>query len=103
MKDNSLANWAYNKFHWLYTLLDRKYYADDFNQNVFAKGSVYLGNGLWALGERVLIDGLVVNGSARVVGWSANVLRHLQTGYLYHYAFAMILGLIVVLTWFLFS
>ena len=103
LKDNSLANWAYNKFHWLYTLLDRKYYADDFNQNVFAKGSVYLGNGLWALGERVLIDGLVVNGSARVVGWSANALRHLQTGYLYHYAFAMILGLIVVLTWFLFS
>jgi NADH-quinone oxidoreductase subunit L len=103
LKDDSLANWAYNKFHWLYTLLDRKYYADDFNQNVFAKGSIYLGNGLWALGERVLIDGLVVNGSARVVGWSANVLRHLQTGYLYHYAFAMILGLIVVLTWFLFS
>ncbi len=103
LKDDSLARWAYDKFRWLHTLLDRKYYLDDFNQSVFAKGSVSLGNGLWAFGERVMIDGFVVNGAAKVVGWFSGVMRHLQTGYLYHYAFSMVAGILLMLTWFLFS
>ena len=81
---------------------DRKYYMDDFNQQVFAKGSVGLGNGLMAFGERLVIDGLVVNGSAKVVGWFSGLVRHVQTGYLYHYAFSMVAGILLMLTWFLF-
>lgn len=102
LKDDSLARWAYDKFRWLHTLLDRKYYLDDFNQNVFAKGSISLGNGLWAFGERVMIDGFVVNGAAKAVGWLSGLMRHLQTGYLYHYAFSMVAGILLMLTWFLF-
>lgn len=102
MKDDRLAQWAYAKLGWLHRLLDRKYYMDEFNQQVFAKGSVGLGNGLMAFGERLVIDGLVVNGSARVVGWFAALTRQLQTGYLYHYAFSMVAGILLMLTWFLF-
>lgn len=102
LKDDSLARWAYDKFRWLHTLLDRKYYLDDFNQNVFAKGSINLGNGLWSFGERMMIDGFVVNGAAKAVGWFSGLARHLQTGYLYHYAFSMVAGILLMLTWFLF-
>jgi len=55
---------------------------------------------LWQAGDRALIDGAVVNGSARMVGYVAGVMRHLQTGYLYHYAIAMIVGLVALLTLF---
>jgi len=58
---------------------------------------------LSAVGDRFLIDGVAVNGSARLIGWSAGVLRHLQTGFLYHYAFAMILGLIGLLGYFVYG
>lgn len=102
MKNDSIADWAYEKFRWLHSLLDNKYYVDDFNQKVFAKGSLNLGNSLWSLGERLVIDGLIVNGSAKVVGWFAGVARHLQTGYLYHYAFSMVVGILLMITWFLF-
>lgn len=100
--NDSLAVWGYKKLHWLYSLLDRKYYADDFNQRIFAQGSIYLGKGLWNFGERILIDGFVVNGTAKAVAWSASLIRHLQTGYLYDYAFAMFGGLVFALSWFLF-
>ena len=102
LKNNALAVWAYDKFRWLHTLLDRKYYLDDFNQKAFANSSLHLGNALWAFGERLLIDGLVVNGTARVVQWASGVARQLQTGYLYHYAFSMIVGLLLMITWLLF-
>ncbi|MBU0654930.1 MAG: NADH-quinone oxidoreductase subunit L [Gammaproteobacteria bacterium] len=102
MKNDSIADWAYNKFRWLHSLLDNKYYMDDFNQKVFAKGSLNLGNGLWSLGERLIIDGLVVNGSAKAVEWFAGVTRQVQTGYLYHYAFSMVVGILLMITWFLF-
>jgi NADH-quinone oxidoreductase subunit L len=101
-RDDSLAVWAYQRFRWLHTLLDRKYYADDFNQQVFAKGSLHLGNGLLAFGERFLIDGLIVNGSAKVVEWFSGKARYLQTGYLYHYAFSMVAGILLMVSWFLF-
>ncbi|MBL1261853.1 MAG: NADH-quinone oxidoreductase subunit L [Thiotrichaceae bacterium] len=84
----------------LYKLLDRKYGCDDFNDKFFAAGSRKLGNILSKTGDAKLIDGFMVNGSAKAVGWLASVARYTQTGYLYHYAFAMIFGLVVLLTLF---
>ena len=85
----------------LHRLLENKYYFDRFNEVFFAGGARALGRGLSEGGDRGLIDGLVVNGSARLVGWLAGVVRHVQTGYLYHYAIAMILGVAFLLGWFL--
>ncbi|WP_207001194.1 NADH-quinone oxidoreductase subunit L [Trinickia mobilis] len=83
----------------IYTLLDNKYYMDKINDVVFAKGAVAIGRGLWKEGDVAVIDG-VVNGSARFVGWFASVIRFLQSGYIYHYAFAMIIGMLGLLTLF---
>ena len=88
------------RFQWLYRLLDNKYYFDDFNQKVFAGGSRMIGQLLWKVGDQTIIDGAVVNGTARTVGMVAKVVRHVQSGYLYHYAFAMIIGLWLLLTYF---
>ena len=87
---------------WARRILDNKYGFDDFNQAVFARGSVGLGRQLWQRGDVRIIDGALVNGSANRVGALAGVARHLQSGLLYHYAFAMIIGVLVLLTWFLF-
>ncbi len=84
----------------IYKLLANKFYFDEIYQAVFAKGSRNLGNALWQVGDVAIIDGTAVNGSARVVGWMSGVLRHLQSGYLYHYAFAMIIGLSALLAWY---
>ncbi|RZI70268.1 MAG: NADH-quinone oxidoreductase subunit L, partial [Variovorax sp.] len=81
-------------------LLDNKYYMDWFNENVLARGARGLGIGLWKGGDQAIIDGGLVNGSARVVGWFSGVSRRLQTGYIYHYALAMIVGVFVLMTWF---
>ncbi|MFS2024302.1 NADH-quinone oxidoreductase subunit L [Massilia sp. CT11-137] len=84
----------------IHTLLDNKYYMDKFNEVVFAGGARLLGKGLWQVGDRALIDGLVVNGSAKVVGWFSTIVRTFQTGYIYHYAFVMILGVLGTLLYF---
>ncbi len=89
------------RVRFLYTLLLRKYYLDEINEWVFAAGARKLGAALWRTGDVRLIDGLAVNGTARMVGWVAAVVRHIQTGYVYHYAFAMILGLFLLITFFL--
>jgi NADH-quinone oxidoreductase subunit L len=88
------------RFQWLYRLLDNKYYFDDFNQKVFAGGSRMIGQLLWKVGDQTIIDGAAVNGTAKTVGMVAKVVRHVQSGYLYHYAFAMIIGLWLLLTYF---
>ena len=88
------------RFQWLYRLLDNKYYFDDFNQKVFAGGSRMIGQLLWKVGDQTIIDGVVVNGTAKTVGIVSKVARHVQSGYLYHYAFAMIIGLWLLLTYF---
>jgi NADH-quinone oxidoreductase subunit L len=85
----------------LYTLLDNKYYFDAFNEKVIAAGSRALGTVLWRGGDVTIIDGAAVNGSARLVGWIASVARGVQSGYLYHYAFATIIGLSGLLAWLL--
>jgi NADH-quinone oxidoreductase subunit L len=89
------------RFSGLYRLLDNKYYLDRINEVVFAGGARKLGFGLWKGGDQMLIDGLAVNGSARFVGWVAAASRLLQSGYIYHYAFAMLAGIAVVLFFFL--
>jgi NADH-quinone oxidoreductase subunit L len=81
----------------LYRLLEHKYYFDEFYQKVFARGGVRLGEGLWQRADAGLIDGFLVNGSARAVNWIAARVRRWQTGFLYDYAFAMIIGLIAIL------
>ena len=81
-------------------VLENKYGFDDFNQKVFAGGGRGVGSLLWNAGDRTLIDGAFVNGSARLVGYVAGVVRYVQTGYLYHYAIAMIIGLVGLLTLF---
>jgi NADH-quinone oxidoreductase subunit L len=83
----------------IYTLLENKYYMDKINEVVFARGAVAIGRGLWKEGDVVVIDG-IVNGSARFIGWFASVIRFLQSGYIYHYAFAMIIGMLGLLTLF---
>ena len=80
-------------------ILENKYYFDWFNENVLAAGARLLGRGLWKGGDQGLIDGLAVNGSARVVGVVAGVVRLVQTGHLYWYALVMILGVFGLLTW----
>ena len=85
----------------IHTLLDNKYYMDKFNDVVFAGGARLLGNGLWNIGDKGLIDGLVVNGSAKLVGWFSSIVRLGQTGYIYHYAFVMIIGVLGALMYFL--
>ena len=82
----------------LHRIFERKYFFDDIYQAVFASGLRGLGGLLWRVGDVALIDGLAVNGTARTVGRLAAVLRHIQTGYLYHYAFAMIIGLAALLS-----
>jgi len=84
----------------VYKLLVNKYYCDEINQALFARGSRGLGTALWRVGDVALIDGAAVNGSARVVGWLSTILRHMQSGYLYHYAFTMIIGLSLLLAWY---
>ncbi len=84
----------------VYRLLDNKYYMDWFNENVLARGARALGVGLWKGGDQALIDGALVNGSWKVVGWVSGVVRRLQSGYLYHYALSMILGVFVLMTYF---
>jgi len=84
----------------LYTLLENKYYMDWFNENILARGARQLGTGLWKRGDQNLIDGAIVNGSWKLVNRFSGSVRQLQSGYLYHYALAMILGMLVLLSLF---
>jgi NADH-quinone oxidoreductase subunit L len=85
----------------IYAMLDNKYYLDRINEVVFAGGARLLGRGLWNVGDKGLIDGLVVNGSAKVVAWISTMIRLVQSGYIYHYAFVMILGVLGFLVYFM--
>jgi len=89
------------RFSKLYRVLDNKYYFDWFNEHVVAAGARAFGTGLWKRGDERVIDGWLVNGSARAVGMLAAMIRQVQSGYLYHYAFAMVIGLSVLLAWLL--
>ena len=82
----------------LYTILDHKYGFDRFNEIFFAGGSRKLGRLFWKAGDQTTIDGFMVDGTARSIAWLSGKVRHIQTGFLYHYAFAMIIGLLVLIT-----
>ena len=86
----------------IYTLLDRKYFIDELYSWMFARGSRGLSTILWKYGDVKLIDGFFVNGAARMVAWFATIVRRFQTGYIYHYAFSMIMGVFLLMSLWLF-
>jgi NADH-quinone oxidoreductase subunit L len=87
------------RFSFIYNILVRKYGFDEFNDAFFAGGGRGFGRLLWQVGDVKLIDGLMVNGTARTIGWFSAIARTVQSGYLYHYAFAIIIGLLLLLGW----
>jgi NADH-quinone oxidoreductase subunit L len=97
----SIPTMIKQKFSAVFALLDNKYYMDKFNEVVFAGGARLLGGGLWNVGDKGLIDGLVVNGSAKLVGLFSKLIRLFQTGFIYHYALVMILGVLGFLIYFM--
>jgi len=98
-----LATRASERLSALYRLLLNKYYADELYQRVFAAGGRGVGTVLWKAGDQAVIDGIMVNGTARAIGRLAAVVRRVQSGYLYHYAFAMVIGLTALLGWLLWA
>ena len=100
MVNTALPARIQSRLQFLYALFENKYYFDRFYEIFFAGGSRGIGRLLWQAGDARLIDGIIINGSARTVGWISGVVRRVQTGYLYHYAFAMILGLMFLLATF---
>ena len=84
----------------IFTLFENKYYMDWINENILARGARALGTGLWKGGDQSVIDGGIVNGSWKLVSAVSVVTRQLQSGYLYHYALAMIVGVFLLMTWF---
>jgi NADH-quinone oxidoreductase subunit L len=84
----------------IYALLENKYYLDWFNENVLARGARMLGTAFWKVGDQGVIEKGFVNGSWKLVGAISGVVRRLQTGYIYHYAFVMLLGVFAMLSYF---
>ncbi len=101
LKRPELADQAARRARWLYRLLLNKYYFDWFDEQVIAPLARLVGVGLWKGGDQALIDGVMVNGTAGEVNWLGGVVRRVQSGYLYSYAFWMVIGLAVLLGWFL--
>ena len=99
LKQPLIADVLQKNFASIYRLLDRKYYFDDFNQKIFGNGTLGIGGLLWRYGDVKVIDGGLVNGTASMIGKFSSAIRHVQSGYLYHYAFAMIFGLCLILGW----
>ena len=100
MRNPALPTAIKRIFRPVYVLLENKYYLDWFNENVLARGARGLGMGLWTVGDKAIIDGTLVDGSWKVVGWISSVVRRLQSGFIYHYAFGMIVGVFVLMTYF---
>ncbi len=98
LKMPAIPAWFKQKFSYVYILLDNKYYFDRFNDWFFAGGARNTSRFLWKFGDVKIIDGFFVNGTANAIASFAGVLRRIQTGYIYHYAFAMIIGVFVLLT-----
>jgi NADH-quinone oxidoreductase subunit L len=101
LRNPQWADLVAQRFSWLYRLLVQKYYFDWVNEKIIAPLTRGIGIGLWRGGDEVLIDGAMVNGTAEGVSWVGSVLRLVQNGYLYSYAFWMMIGLALLLGWFL--
>ncbi len=100
MMNNNVAASIRKALSPLVVILENKYFLDWINENIIARGARLLGVGLWKGADQGLIDGALVNGSWKVVGGIAAIARRLQSGYLYHYALMMILGVVALMTWF---
>ena len=98
LKKPAIPEWIKQKSGFIYTLLENKYYFDRFNDWFFAAGARNTSSFLWKFGDVKLIDGFFVNGTANMIAKFSGILRRMQTGYIYHYAFAMIIGVFVLLT-----
>ncbi len=98
MKRPDIPEMLKHRFEFVYTMLENNYYFDRFNDWFFSGGTRGLSRFLWKFGDVKLIDGLMVNGSARLIGAFSGVMRTVQTGYIYHYAFSMIIGVFLLLT-----
>jgi NADH-quinone oxidoreductase subunit L len=101
MKRPDIPEAIKHRFHGIYVILENKYGFDSFNEKVFAGGSRWIGDKLWRYGDVQIIDGTLVNGTARLIGRLSGIIRNLQSGLIYHYAFAMIIGAFVLLTFFM--
>ncbi len=95
-----IPTWIKAKFSWIHYVLENKYGFDRFNEIVFAGGSRFIGSKLWKIGDVQLIDGFLVNGTANLIGRISQRVRRLQSGLIYHYAFAMIIGVFLLLSLF---
>ncbi len=102
LQDHGLDNWNTIKRSVMpiFNLLANTYYLDWINENILARGARALGTGLWKGGDQAIIDGALVNGSWKLVGLVSGAVRKAQTGFLYHYALVMILGIFVLMTYF---
>ncbi|MHB8166157.1 MAG: proton-conducting transporter membrane subunit, partial [Sulfuricella sp.] len=100
MKRPDIPEAIKQRFSLVYAVLDHKYGFDEFNDWFFAGGARLIGRSLWKGGDVAVIDGFFVNGTARLIGWFSSLTRRLQSGYIYHYAFAMIIGVFVLMTLF---
>lgn len=97
----SLAEKFTQQFSFIYKVLLKKYGFDDFNQIVFVRGTQKLAESFYKVTDQALIDDGLINGSGRLINWLSAAVRRFQTGYLYHYAFAMVLGLLIFMYWIL--
>jgi NADH-quinone oxidoreductase subunit L len=93
------ANFLQRKFKAIHYMLDSLYGFDRFNQIVFVDGIKKISNILWKVSDMSLIDKIIVNGAARLTGLTGSIMRNIQTGYIYHYAFFMICSLLIILAW----
>jgi NADH-quinone oxidoreductase subunit L len=100
MKRTDIPDLIQEKFKLIYLILENKYGFDRFNERFFAGGSRFIGQQLWQVGDMKLIDGAIVNGTAKLIGKLSSIVRRLQSGMIYHYAFAMIIGVFLLLTFF---
>jgi len=91
------------RFAWLNAILVRKYGFDDFNQAILVRGTKDAGHLFYDVSDVKLIDGIAVNGSGRLIRWFAQTARFMQTGFIFHYALAMVLGVLVFLAWYSFG
>ena len=96
----AIPAWFKARLSWVQNILENKYYLDWFNEHVLARGVRMLGTVLWKTGDQRIIDGWIVNGAWRLMGKLSVLIRPLQSGYLYHYALVMILGVFLLMSWF---
>ena len=97
----NLPKFIFSRTQGIYRILENKYGFDTFNEKFFALGSRFLGEKFWQIGDMKIIDGWLVNGTARSIGKLSEKIRVIQSGYIYHYAFAMVIGVFLFLTFFI--